>query len=317
MFSIIKRRKIWFTLSATLVVLSLASFIVWGLKLGIDFTGGSLLEVEFLEERPAPAEVREALANLGIGDFLVQPIGEKNTVLRFKEVNEETHQQILNTLKEKFQPEVKLELEEGIIATPEFKILEEKRFDSIGPIIGQELKQKTIWAIIIVLVAIILYIAWAFRKVSKPMASWKYGIIAVIALFHDVLIVVGVFCILGKFYNLEVGAPFVAALLTVLGYSVNDTIVIFDRTRENLARFHEVDEFQEIVERSVNQSLTRSINTALTTLLVLGAIFFFGGQTIRDFVLALIIGIVFGTYSSIFLASPLLVVWERLKKKRV
>ena len=166
----------------------------------------------------------------------------------------------------------------------------------------------------IVLVGMIAYIAWAFRKVSKPVASWKYGLFAVIALFHDIIITIGVFIILGKFYGLEVNAPFVAALLTILGYSVNDTIVVFDRIRENLIR-HIGEDFEGIVEKSINEVITRSINTSFTVLLSLFALLLLGGASIRDFTLALIIGITFGTYSSIFLASPLLVAWEKFRLK--
>ena len=315
MIPIIKLRKIWFIFSATLVILSWGFFLVWGLNLGIDFTGGSLLELEFLTARPGSEEVREALKDIDLGNVLVQAVGEKGMILRFKEVGEEDHQKIIKTIKEKFQPKVELEMGEGITAKPEFKIFEEKRFDSIGPVIGQELKSKTILAIIIAIIAIILYIGWSFRKISKPVASWKYGVAAAIALFHDVSITIGIFVILGKFYNWEIGAPFIAALLTILGYSINDTIVVFDRTRENLARYHEVEDFEGIVEKSINQTLVRSISTSMTVILTLVAIFFFGGQSIKDFTLALIVGIFFGTYSSIFLASPLLVVWEKLKKK--
>ena len=298
---IIKKRKIWFTLSGILVAAGIITFAFWGLNLGIDFTGGSLLEVEFLTQRPNSEEITQTLASLELGDVVVQPVGEHGIILRFKEVDENTHQQIVTTLEETFGNE------NGIT-------LEEKRFDSIGPTIGQELKKKTVWAISIVIVAIILYIAWAFRKVSKPIASWKYGLIAVVAVFHDVIITIGIFSLLGKFYGLEVNAPFVAALLTILGYSVNDTIVVFDRTRENL--IHRLGEdFEQIVQDSINQVITRSINTSLTTLVVLSSILLFGGATIRDFVLALIVGISIGTYSSIFLASPLLVVWEKFRSR--
>lgn len=315
MLAIIRQRKIWFTFSATLVLVSIVAFLFFGLNLGIDFTGGSLLEVEFLVSRPTNQQIREVLTPLEIGNITVQPIGERGVILRFKEINEETHQKILQTLKDKFQPEIQTDnsKEGGIVLVA--KILEEKRFDSIGPTIGQELKKKTIWAIIIVAFAIIIYIGWAFRKISKPVASWKYGLIAVIALFHDIIITVGAFVILGKLYGLEVNAPFVAALLTILGYSVNDTIVVFDRTRENLIR-HLGEDFEKIVQTSIDEVITRSINASLTTLLVLFAILLLGGPTIRDFVLALIIGISVGTYSSIFLASPMLVVWEKFRLKK-
>ncbi|OGY42924.1 MAG: protein-export membrane protein SecF [Candidatus Buchananbacteria bacterium RIFCSPHIGHO2_01_FULL_39_14] len=314
MISIINTRKIWFTLSGSLVLISIISFFIWGLNLGIDFTGGSLLEVEFMVMRPNQSDVNQALAELNLGNIVSQPVGEKGMIIRFKDVNEEIHQKILQTLKEKFKPSDALNLPEGQGINFEIKIIEEKRFDSIGPVIGQELKNKTIWAIIIVLIAIVIYIAWAFRKVSKPVASWKYGLIAVLALFHDITITVGVFVILGKFYNLEANAPFVAALLTVLGYSVNDTIVVFDRIRENLIK-HLGEDFDKIVDQSINEVIVRSINTSFTVLLALLALLLFGGATIRDFILALIVGISVGTYSSIFLASPLLVIWEKFKTK--
>ncbi len=299
MYKIIQRRKIWLTGSCLAVGLSIIFLAVWGLKLGIDFTGGSLLEVKFLQERPGPQDVRAIVDNLELGsEVVVQATGDKNMIVRFQQIEEDTHQRILEKLKEKYPDNI-----------------QEERFEAIGPSIGAELKTKAIYAIIVVIIAIVLYIAWAFRKVSWPVKSWKYGLIAIVALVHDIMITLGVFAILGRFAGVEVGLPFVAALLTILGYSVNDTIVIFDRIRENLGRLVKTN-FEEVVNRSVNETLTRSINTALTTLLVLVAVFFFGGVSIKYFVLALIIGIFSGTYSSIFLASPLLVVWERWKKKR-
>jgi len=321
MLAVVNQRKTWFIISSIMVIAGIIAFITIGLNLGTDFTGGSLLEIEFLSARPNIQQVNEVLVSLELGDVVVQPAGKKRMILRFKEIDEATHQQILTLLEEKFQSEEKIKItgagDDGkdVVATLKSKVLEEKKFDSIGPTIGQELKRKTIWAITIVLIAIIGYVAWAFRKVSKPVASWKYGLIAVIALFHDIIITIGIFVILGKFYNIEVNAPFVAALLTILGYSVNDTIVVFDRTRENLIH-HLGEEFEKIVQKSVNEVITRSINTSFTTLGVLFAILLFGGQTIRSFVLALIVGIAIGTYSSIFLASPLLVAWEKFRSNR-
>jgi len=306
--SIIKQRKIWFTISGTLVVVSAFAFAIWGLNLGIDFTGGSLLEIEFNIPRPDNQQIKSSLTELNLGDVTVQTSDEKGVILRFREIDEKTHQDVISTLNRKFGQEITPEGEMNLLVN----ILEEKRFDSIGPTIGQELRRKTIWTIGIVAIVIILYIAWAFRKVSKPIASWKYGLIAVVALIHDILITVGIFVALGKFYGLEVNVPFVVALLTILGYSVNDTIVVFDRTRENLIR-HLGENFEEIVQLSIDQVITRSINTSLTTLLTLFSILLFGGATLRDFVLALIVGISVGTYSSIFLASPLLVVWEKIR----
>lgn len=273
---------------------------MWGLDFGIDFTGGSLLEVKFANERPSVDLVKKNLADLNLGSLIVQPVGEDNLIFRFQDTTEEKHLEILEKINE-------------IKISDQTVQYEEIRYDAIGPSVGQELKQKSVYALFIILIAIILYIAWAFRKISKPIASWKYGLTAIIALFHDVLIVLGVFAFLGEFYNVEINSAFVAAVLTVLGYSVNDTIVIFDRIRENLPRSEE--DFENTINTSVNQTLIRSINASFTTLLALLSIFFFGGETIRDFALALSVGVFIGTYSSIFLASPLLVVWEKMRSR--
>ncbi len=298
MYKIIQKRKIWLSISSLAVAISIVFLFMWGLNLGIDFTGGSLLEVKFNTERPTTAEVQSALSDLDLGSLLVQPLEEKGMILRFQDISEEKHQAVLKKLNDLVGKD------SGV---------EELRFDSVGPSIGQELKSKSLSAIILVLIVIVLYIAYAFRKVSKPVASWKYGVTAIIALFHDVLITMGVFAYLGHFYDVEVNAPFVAAILTVLGYSVNDTIVVFDRLRENLPKSD--TDFEETVNLSVNQTIVRSINTSFTTLLVLLSVLFYGGDSIKSFIMALSIGVFVGTYSSIFLASPLLVVWEKFKNR--
>lgn len=300
MIRVIQHSKIWFVFSATLVTLSLCAFGFWGLRYGIDFTGGSLMEVSFTGQRPTNQQIVDVVAPFNVGSVTVQPIGEQGALLRFKDVTEETHQNILGALRKNFTAEQPDQLQE-------------MRFESIGPAVGQQLKEKTAWAILLSLIGIILYVAWAFRKVSQPVSSWKYGLAAVIALFHDVIITIGIFVVLGKLYGLEVNAPFVAALLTILGYSVNDTIVVFDRIRENLLR-RTNHPFEQVVEDSISQTFTRSINTSMTVLLTLLAILLFGGESIRDFALALIVGISFGTYSSIFLASPLLVYSAKMKR---
>lgn len=309
MYQFIQKRKIWLSVSGALMGLSVIALFVWGLNFGIDFSGGSLLEVRFINERPAVNDIHAVMADLDLGGLIVQPIDEKNMILRFKDTSEEKHQQALerlNGIGSAIEKDKKENMAESAAN------VEELRYDSVGPSIGQELKAKSFWAIIIVLIAIILYIAWAFNKVSKPVASWKYGVAATIALFHDVIITLGVFAVLGHFFSLEINTPFVAAILTLLGYSVNDTIVVFDRIRENLPQSHE--DFENTINTSINQTLQRSINTSMTVILALAAILIFGGDTIKDFVLALIIGIFIGTYSSIFIASPVLVIWEKLKK---
>ena len=300
MLKIIQNRYIYFIFSGILIVTSVILLLVWGLKLGIDFTGGTLVELNF-NARPDTHEVQAFLKNddLKLDEVKIQPSGDNELIIRTRTLSEDEHQKILADLKGKYN-------ESSIV---------ENRFESIGPIIGEELKSKAVTAIIIVLITIILYVAYTFRKVSKPVASWKYGVAAIVALVHDVLVVIGVFVILGHFYNVEVGILFVTALLTVLGYSVNDTIVVFDRIRENLI-YRPKETFIETVNHSVNETILRSVNTSLTTLLVLLAVYFFGGVTIKNFILALIVGTLAGTYSSIFIASPLLVWWQKIGHKK-
>jgi len=300
---IVSHRKIYFSISITLVLASLVSLLLWGLNLGIDFSGGTLMEIEFSGERPSNQQIQEKLADLELDQISLQSTGQKGLILRLKDIDEETHQMILVKLREIDS--------QGESSS---QIITEKRFESVGPLIGQELKRKASWAILLAMAAIIIYIAWAFRKISKPVASWQYGLVAITALFHDILITLGFFSVLGHYWNIEIGLPLVAAFLTILGYSVNNSIVIFDRSRENLLRSHWTD-FEETINQSINQSLTRCLNTALTTLFVLLAIFFLGGQSIKYFALALIVGIIIGTYSSIFVTSSLIVVWQRWQRK--
>jgi preprotein translocase subunit SecF len=294
--NIIGHKNIFISISGLLVLSSIVVILIWGLKLGIDFTGGSLLEVEFLNSRPSNAELSEALKSLGFSS-LIQPAGERGIILRLGQISEEEHQAIIQALKK-------------------FGEVRERRFDAIGPTIGAELKRRAFMALGLAIAAIILYIAWAFRHVSKPVSSWKYGVVAVIALIHDVLIPTGVFAVLGKLYGVEVDALFITALLTILGFSVHDTIVVFDRIRENLRKIKAVEPFEITVNRSINETISRSINTSLTALFALIAVLFFGGITTRYLALALSLGIIFGTYSSIFVASPLLVVWNNWTNKR-
>lgn len=299
--NIIGHKYIYLAFSGILVAGSIVFLILWGLKVGIDFTGGSLMEVEFTQgTMPTVDNVREVLAPLNLGDITVQPIGEKGMVFRFRDVDAQTHQQILQAL--------------GGLQGPKETV--ERRFDSIGPTVGKELRSKSFLAIGFTALGIVVYLAWAFRKVSQPVASWKYGVIAVSAFIHDVIIPVGVFALLGHFYGISVDSFFITALLTVMGFSVHDTIVIFDRIRENLAKAKQIESYEHTVNKSINETITRSINTSLTVLIVLFGIFFLGGETTRYFALTLIIGIVFGTYSSIFVASPLLVIWERMQRKK-
>lgn len=304
MLNIIGHKNKFLIFSGLLVVISLAAVLVWGLKLGIDFTGGAALEVEFAERVPRAEDIRKTLESLHLGQIFVQPIGEKGTLLRFKEADELLHQEILQSLR-------------NLSASQNLGAVSEKRFDAIGPTIGRELKKNSVLALILALLCIIAYIALAFRRVSKPVSSWKYGVAAILALTHDVAIPVGVFAFLGHYRGAEIDPLFITALLTVLGFSVHDTIVVFDRIRENLHKNKSSLSFQEVVNHSVNETIARSINTSLTVLLVLLAVFFWGGESIKYFSLTLILGVVFGTYSSIFIASPLLVIWHKFSLKKV
>ncbi len=309
--NIIGHKYIYLTISGLLVLGSTAAFLLFGLKEGVDFTGGSLLEVEFRWDIgapyiPEPDTIQRALDGLGLGTVIVQPAGTPTSVgggmlLRFKTVDENTHQEILRRLK---------------TTMPDRGQVLEKRFDAIGPTIGAELRRRSMLAIALAIVTIVLYITWAFRHVSAPLPSWKYGVVAIATLVHDVAIPTGLFAVLGYFKGIEVDPLFITALLTIMGFSVHDTIVVFDRTRENLAKTKGAESYASIVNRSVNETLARSINTTLTVLLVLGAIFFFGGATVHYFSLALAVGVAFGTYSSIFVASPLLVIWNDLSRSR-
>lgn len=299
--NVIGWRRLWYLISGCLFAASLIALGFWGLKLGIDFTGGSLIEIQFQNERPSVTDISAALPET-FGNVFVAPLGDKGVMLRLRSVTEIEHQELLKTLRDKFTP------------GEESTSLREERFTSIGPTIGTELSQKAIWSIALVLLAIVSYIAWAFRQVTRPVPSWLFGLAAIVALFHDVIIPVGIFSALGHFKGVEIDTLFITAILTVLGFSVHDTIVVFDRIRENLLRHNE--NFITLVNNSINQTIARSINTSMTTLLVLITTYIFGGESIRYFILTLIIGIIFGTYSSIFIASPLLVSVFRWREQR-
>ncbi|HBL39825.1 TPA: protein translocase subunit SecF [Candidatus Uhrbacteria bacterium] len=293
--AVIRLRKVWYAVSGLLVATSLMLVAVLGIPFGIDFTGGSLLEVRF-DVAPETAALRKELSNMGYAEATVQSAGTDEALIRLSNMTEEDHQRVLNALEASFGN------------------IDELRFDSIGPTIGKELKRDAMLALAIALILIVAYVAWAFRKVSEPIASWKYGLLTIVAALHDLIIPLGVFAVLGASQNFQIDTAFIAALLTILGYSINDTIVVFDRTRENLARWGAHD-FEMVVEKSVQQTFARSINTTLTTLLALLAVFLFGGETTRSFALALLIGIGVGAYSSVFIASPLLVTWYRVNHK--
>ena len=296
MYNIIQKRNFWFSVSGVLLITGLVFIFLGGLKFGIDFTGGSLMQVEFKEERPMTSSVQETLRGLNLGTIQIQNAGEKDMVLKMKNITNDERISILENLQK-------------------LGLVQEKTFDTVGPIIGQELKRKAVYANILVLIGIIIYLAWAFRKISSyRVSSWLFGLNAVVALIHDILIVTGFFAVLGYFFKIEVDSLFVTALLTILGFSVHDTIVVFDRIREGIKKDFS-SSFETIINRSINETMIRSLNTSITTLLVLVALFLFGGESVKYFILALMVGIIIGTYSSIFIASPLLLAWSRFGKK--
>lgn len=296
---IVGKKNWYFLLSGLIIIPGILSLFVWGLRLSIDFTGGTLLELKVESEKlkVEKAEVEKTVRNLNFEVGSIQTSGENTYLLRLKPIENEQKEKIKKALGEKFGP------------------LEELRFETVGPVIGKELAQKAIWALVLASLAIVFYIAWAFRQVPKPASSWRFGICAVVALLHDVTVVIGTFSLLGHFAHVEIDTLFVTALLTIIGFSVHDTIVVFDRIRENLKKMVGVS-FTQVVNDSIWQTLNRSLNTSLTVVFVLLALLLFGGISLRWFIVALLIGVVSGTYSSIFNASPLLVVWHEWREKR-
>lgn len=289
MLRIVEKRNWFFAFSLLVIIPGLISLFLWGLRLGADFTGGSLLEVKF-----SKVVEKEKVVEVGKKnqlDLALQPSGTNSYIIRTKPLDEKEDKKLLAALNN------------------DFGKVEQIRLETIGPTIGKELLTNSLKALLIAAAAIVVYIAWAFRSVPKPASSWRFGITAVITLLHDVLILIGVFSILGHFLNVEVDSLFVTATLTVIGFSVHDTIVIFDRIRENLNKAS-FKTFEETVDHSIMQTIGRSLNTSMTVVLVLAALILFGGSTIRWFIAALLIGIVSGTYSSIFNAAPILVVWQ-------
>jgi len=284
----VKYHKLNYFFAIVLVLATIGCLIIFGLNLGIDFLGGTLWEVTF-ENRPTNAVIQEKLNSFDLGEIVVQPTDNNGVILRFKDVNEDTHQQMVSELN-KISP------------------IQEKRFESIGPTIGNELKNKTIALTIISLGSLLTYIAISFRKLKWPIASWQYGIVSIVTLLLDLLVTLLVLVLLGKFYNVQFNIAIVAALLTILGYTINDKVIVFDRVRENVLK-ERSSNFAETVDKSLNQILGRSLSTGACTLIVLFVLFLMGGETLKYFSLTLIVGIIVGTYTSLFVASSILVSW--------
>ncbi len=299
---VVTYRKLFFTLSALLIAVSIIAMFAFGFNFGIDFKGGTITEVSYQAGRPDQTALNTAIAKLNLGNFVLQPTGTDSYDLRTRELSATEKDAVLGTL-----------------SLGSAYPLTVQSYNSIGPVVGSELKNKAVTAIIVVILCIVLFVTYAFRKVSEPVASWKFGLATIVALLHDVIIPTGIFIIYIHYTHGEIGILFVSAILSVLGYSVHDTIVVFDRVREHL-RINKEDRkkesFDVTVGKSVSETFGRSINTSLTIFLVLLVLFFVGGATTKDFAFVLLVGVIVGTYSSIFVASPLLVVFEKMQNKK-
>ncbi|HIO62898.1 MAG TPA: protein translocase subunit SecF [Dehalococcoidia bacterium] len=288
----------WFFIFSALVILPGIVFLIIapGLRQGIDFTGGSTLTLEF-SDPVNQTDLRAEFANLGHSDATVQQLEDNVFFIRTKELDEVARVAVLTGTEGNLSPN-------GV---------QQLSFDLVSPVVAGETILNAIYAILAAAVGIFLYVWWAFRNVPSP---FRYGAAAIIALLHDAMIVIGIFSILGVLIEMEVGTMFLVAILTVIGYSVNDTIVVFDRIRENVLTFPN-RELSEVVNLSISETIGRSLNTSVTLLITLMALMLFGGSTIREFLLVLLIGVVVGTYSSIAIASQALISWEYGDFKRV
>src|SRR3989338_769998 len=299
---IVKHRNVFFAISALATLAAVVSIAVFGLKLGLDFTGGTLIQATYAGGRPAPETLTQSLDAAGFKGYSLREANTEDYILRAGNLTPELRENLPSIL----SPEGGNPVTIG-------------QLTEVGPTIGLELRNKALIALGLVLLCILFFIAFAFRKVSQPVSSWQYGLIALLTLCFDVIVPVGFFAFLGYAVGVQVDALFVTAVLTILGYSVHDTIVVFDRTRENLRINHDrnrKEPFEEVAGRSLNQTFVRSINTSLTVLITLLILFFIGPASTQDFALTLLVGIIAGTYSSIFLATPLLVTVEKWRKNR-
>ncbi len=292
--NIIGRRKLWFAISLVLIVPGLISLALWGLKPGIDFRGGQEMELSGGQDQ---AKVRQVFVESGAGDITVTTTGSNGILVRYRD-------------DEKDPKKTEVAIKAGIAKIGYTQVA----FSSVGPSVSQDITRNALLSVLLASLAIVLYIAFAFRNAPPPVSPWSFGISAIVALLHDALLLIGLFSLLGHFFGVQVDSLFVTAVLTVIGFSVHDTIVVFDRVRENLRRYNKP--FDEIVNLSINETLARSLNTSITVILTLSALLLFGGESIRLFVLALLVGIISGTFSSIFNASPMLVVWNNYKTKK-
>lgn len=295
---IVGKRRIFLTISGVFTVVGLISIVLFGFKLAIDFTGGSVTQIVSTNNKSIDVKkIKDAFIANKIRVVTIRKGSEKEITIRTATITDAQKNKVLAT------------------ANSNKANVKEKSFNTLGPVIGSETKKNALMAVGLAIIAITLYIAFAFRHVSKPISSWKFGLSAIIALIHDVLIVLGAFSLLGLLFGVEIDTLFITAVLTIMGFSVHDTIVVFDRIRENLLRNIHKLPFEEVVNQSFNETLARSLNTSLTVILVLFALLLFGGESVRWFIVAFLIGIITGTYSSIFIASAVLVEWYDLDKR--
>ena len=293
-FPFTKFRRGYYAFSGFLVVMALIAIIVFGLHMGIEFTGGSIIELNYKQARPDVEAIRTTLADLELGETIIQPYGASSVIIRMQNNSAETHQQLLDKLGQ--------------------DKVEELRYEAIGPAIGKELSERAILLVALSLLAILLYIVFAFRNISWPRKPYEYGLVATLSLVHVLVITTGFVALINQLQGAQFSTPVLVALLTVAGYAVNDTVVIFDRIRENL-KINKHLVFAQQIDAALTQTMTRSLNTGLSTLFVLVALLLFGGQTLTYFALTMIIGIMVGTYSSIFIAAPLLLSLPKLTRK--
>jgi len=308
---IVNHRKIFYTFSSILVIGSILAAIFWGFSFGIDFKGGSSVEFQYTGSEPSIAALKTEFDAINFtpsitGNYTIVPTGQNGYNLELRTVTETERAEITSLI---------------AASAPASSTVEIKQFNSVGPTLGQEAATKSIEAIILVILAIVIFLTFAFRKVSQPVSSWKYGIVSIVALCHDVIIPTGVFIALNHFFHTyQIDTLFVTAILVILGFSIHDTIVVFDRVRENLKNhFGGKDKkpFDQIVGESISQTFIRSINTSATTLLAILVVYLVGPLATRNFALVLLVGIFFGTYSSIFIGSNLLVTLEKLQTKKL
>ena len=289
---IVYHRGLFFWLTGLILAAAIGAIVFWGLPLGIDFTGGSLMQASYPDGRPALADIQERAAAVPVGEVSVSAVGDTGVSVRTRTLSPEEHDTLLAALSS-----------DSSVAT-------ELSFTSIGPALGSQFANKALWAIFAVMFVIVLYIAFAFRRVSKPVPSWGYGLTVVVMLAIDLIVPAGFYAALCHYTGAQVDSLFIVAMLALLGYVVNDIIVIFDRVREHLARNEKLglqESFEDTIGKSIDETMTRSINTSLTVVLALIALIFFGAEATRDFALVMLVGVVVGTFSSIVRSAPLLI----------